>query len=207
MGARIGSVRRRLEFETVEQRNAPSVGGAGLFVPIVAAQKSGHGHASVPLSYSVTLRLTSTVTVPDRASGFVKVKFSPNGSTATVFGSLSKISNVSAIVLHLTAQEAVPGSTSGQTATILLKPGSGSGPIHHTTFEVPIDRFSLIGPLVAKPLSQLRAAMAENRIIVVIQTTNGIDPTSSSTPGALQPGNYPAGELVGIFEPTSHGRV
>src|SRR5208282_4020145 len=107
------------------RRIALSTAGSGAVLSAVTALYSPHTNAGEPSLYAATLSLTSNVTVPDRASGFVKLRFNSDGTQATVFASLSNLSNVSAIVLHVTPTKAVAGSTTGQTVAILLKPGSG----------------------------------------------------------------------------------
>ncbi len=202
MTGKRGDARRGLGFEILEDRIALSAAGKVGALSALVSLGSGHPKTGATLLYTANLGLTTAAMGSgDRASGFLKLRFNGDATQATVFGSLSNISNVSAIVLHVTPSKASPGSTTGQTVAILLKPGSGSGAVHHTTFAVSLSRFDLIGPLVGGPLSQLRDVVSQQRVLAVVQTTNGVDPTSASSPGALQPGNYPTGELSGIFEP------
>jgi hypothetical protein len=150
---------------------------------------------------------TTAATFPDRATGAVKLVSGHAPSQIKVYGSLSNISNVSAVVLRLapakTSSSATPTPTptpdptsTEPTIAVLLKPGTGSGALRHATFSRTLTRFDLIGPLVNRPLSALIAYAQQKRVDVVVQTTSGVDASTQNGPG-----NFPSGELKGTLQP------
>jgi hypothetical protein len=167
--------------------------------------------STVPTAYIAPLVLTTAVTVPDRATGVIKLVIGRDPSRLKVYGTLSNISNVSAILLRLapanTSVSATattsppPDPTSTEpTIAVLLKPGTGSGPLAHATFSKTLRRFDLIGPLVNRPLSALLVLAQQGRVDVVVQTTSGVDAATLNGPG-----NFPSGELKGTLEPSGAG--
>jgi hypothetical protein len=197
-----GNRARSLDFDPLERRIALNADGS------VGAAAKMHE----PSTYFAHLSLVppapmsqTTPTPADHASGNVKIQFSADGTEATVSGGLSKISNVSAIVLRLpptaTTTTAADGtsttSMNDQTVAILVNPGAGSGAFRHVTFVVGINRFSLIGQLVGKPLSALRKQVHMGNVSVVVQTESGVDTGTA-------PGNLPMGEIQGTLLPPKH---
>src|SRR5262245_43940479 len=65
---------------------------------------------TVPTAYVAPLVLTTAVTVPDRATGAVKLVTTHDPSRLKVYGSLSNISNVSAVLLRLAPGTTGPGA-------------------------------------------------------------------------------------------------
>ena len=99
-----------------------------------------------------------------------------------MIGTLSKISNVSVIDLH----EASKGSN-GPTVAVLLSPGSGSGPTPLKPFRTAIKAPFLTGPLTGHSLRSLVMAMRSGTIYVLVQTSNGVDPSSAALRLAITP--------------------
>jgi len=195
-----GKRSKSLTFDTLEGRVVLSAGAPG--ISALAAANPHHPAAQAD-TFVANLTLVNPAAPNDHASGVVTVRFSGNARQASVTGSLSKISNVSAIVLRLPTIKTTT-TTNGMTTTVsnfqtvavLVKPGSGSGAFPHVTFGLTIDRFSLIGQLVGRPLSQLLKQTQMGNVSVVVLTNNGIDPTTTMAPGNMQ-----TGEIEGTLEP------
>jgi hypothetical protein len=163
----------------------------------------------------------------DPASAVIRVNFIDNGSAAIVSGTLSNISNPSAVVLRLPSTSAtsqpvttttvttptspsapsvtatvqtVTTSTDAQTVAVLLKPGSGSGPFLHVPFKVTISRASLIGQLTGAPFRRLLTDMRNGLVSAFVTTNNGVDPSTD-----VAPGNAQNGEIFGTFRSAGPG--
>ena len=126
-------------------------------------------------SVSSSTSSTTKLGVTSPASGTVSFQVSPDGKSINVIGTLSKISNVSVIDLH----EASKGSN-GPTVAVLLSPGSGSGPTPLKPFRTAIKAPFLTGPLTGHSLRSLVMAMRSGTIYVLVQTSNGVDPSSAA---------------------------
>jgi hypothetical protein len=209
---------RAPKIEILERRNLLS----GTAQSSIGASASLTHQPSSPTAFVAHLTLAVPTLTNDKASGVATVRFTHNGTEATISGNLSNISNPSAIILRLptvktpstanTTTTTTPTDPAGhavtsqvattttatdyQTVAVLIKPGSGSGPFRHVPFSLSINRFSLIGQLAGEPLTQLLKQTRLGNVSVVVETNNGVDPATS-----VAPGNVQTGEIQGTLLP------
>jgi hypothetical protein len=196
--------RRVPGVELLERRRELSAGGLSSNLTAAAVPITHHASKGYTAIYLTKLTLAPDVAANDRASGIISLQLNHDATAMNVTVILSKISNVSALVLHDTVAPAPPTvpspptnpptpPTTYQTVAVLLAPAAGSGPLRHVTIHGSLNRFGLIGPLTGRPLTALIQEIQSGHIQVVVQTDNGVD---GSTP---LPGNYATGEIQGIL--------
>jgi hypothetical protein len=184
------TVRLNPRMERLEERIGPSGAGA-TFTAILTP--SG---VEVPSSGTPAKPIAAVPVASDPARGKITLTVGGHGQELWVAGSLSHISNVSAVTLH---DLKYPGSTPnypgviGGTVAVLLAPGNASGPRTKATFRTVVKEAYLSGPLVGRPLASLIADIKAGDVYALVQTNSGIDPSSAPS----GPGNYPFGEIRG----------
>jgi hypothetical protein len=204
LGVRSGEMQNRREIarrvpgvELLERRMELSVSGLSGNLTAAAVPGAHHKNMGFTALYLTKLTPAEGVASSDRASGFISLQLNHNASAMNVTVTLSRISNVSGIVLHDTVPPSPPNPPSEpatyQTVAILLAPVAGSGPLRHVTIHGSLSRFGLIGPLTGQPLTALIDEIQSGQIQVVVQTDNGVD---GATP---LPGNYATGEIQGTL--------
>jgi hypothetical protein len=187
--------RRVPVVELLEGRMVASVSGLGGDLSGEAAASAHHKNHGFRAPYETKLTPAPGVAATDRAHGGIRLQLNHDATAMDVTVTLSKISNVSGIVLHFSVPP-FPNSAETpatyQTVAILLAPTAGSGPLRHVTIHGELTRFGLIGPLTGRPLTALIKEMQAHLIDAVVQTSNGVD-------SAPMPGNYATGEIQGTL--------
>jgi hypothetical protein len=189
--------RRVLGVELLERRLELSVSGLSGNLAAAAALRAHHTNQGFTALYLTKLTPAPGVASTDRASGFVSLQLNHDATAMNVTVTLSKISNVSGIVLHYTVPPFPPNPPAEpatyQTVAVLLAPAAGSGPLRLITIHGSLSRFGLIGPLTGRPLTAFIREMQLGQIQVVVLTNNGVDGTTPL------PGNYATGEIQGTL--------
>ena len=186
------SVRPRFTVEIMEPRIALNAGAVNRPVPGSEADSVAPAarNSSVFVANLSGQNIVPPLKIPTNARGSIRFQLNRNGQTFNVTGTLTNISNVSVIDLHLT------GGPVDSTVELLLKPAKAI-PIARSTFKTDIKAPYLMGPLVGHPLSDLTKAMQDGKVYVLVQTS------SSGLNTTPQPGNYPAGEIKGPVVPVA----
>jgi hypothetical protein len=145
---------------------------------------------------SFSAELTGAAHLPEpvvtKATGFVTVTISDDGSSLKYTVTVQNLSNIVAADLHMG-----PDSANGPLVARLFPTGgakSKKGPFSGTLAEGTIRASDLIGPLLGASLADLIEEIRAGNAYVNIHTNDGVDPPDTG------PGDYTLGEIRGQLQ-------